>query len=112
MPTTQDYFRQTRISLPDQIGRATIKNVLEACDAVGCIEITIRHTAEKEGIPLNKFCEDVLAGFKMDCLTLARARHILSLWKKWTWPYHPNGLSGDLPKLSDCTQFLYDLKRN
>lgn len=112
MPTTQDYFKQTRIALPDQMGRATMKNVLEAADAVGCIEITIRHVSQKEGLPLNKLCEDVLAEFKMNQLTLARARKILSVWKKWTWPYHPNGLNGDLPKLSDCTQFLYDLKRN
>jgi hypothetical protein len=110
MATTLDFYSQTRISLPDQMGRATLKNVLEAADAVGCIEITIRHIAQAEGPALNKTCEDSLNEFGIHKLTLARAKHILSLWKKWTWPYAAN--IGQLPKLSDCTQFLYDLKRN
>lgn len=109
MPTTQDYFKQTRVSLPKKIGAATIKNALEVCDAVGCIETVIRHISANSGIALNKRCEEALSEFKMEKLSLAQANKILTTWKKWTWQYP--GISGDLPKLSDCTQFLYNISK-
>lgn len=109
MPSALDFYSQTRVFLPKKIGNATIENALEVADAVGCIEIVIRHIAQNERLTLNKTCEDTIKSFAIDKLSLARASKILIAWKKWTWSYSSN--MGQLPKLSDCTQFLYEIKQ-
>lgn len=95
----------TRVSLPAQIGRATLYQAAEVSDAVCNIRVVCNHAFQLAGLQLAPHYLDRLntAMPSGDRLTLAQAARVLALWHRWT--------RAEFPGTHEVTGFIFSLNR-
>lgn len=95
----------TRVSLPSQIGRATLYQAAEVSDAVSNIRVVCQHVFALAGLQIAPHYLDRLntAMPSGDRLTLAQAARVLALWHRWT--------RSEFPDTHAVTGFIFSLNR-
>lgn len=100
---TLTYHAQTRPAIPAQLGRLTLYRAAELSDSVGCIVTVCRHIYSTAGHEIPERYAARLEALNGDTLTLARARHAIALWSKWT-------RATELPDIVTVEGFLFALR--
>lgn len=104
MTNTLEYLRASRATLPAQLGRATMAQVLEASDAISCITTVCRHlwhASHVKGVPAMHETTFAKVGLSM---SLAEMSRTLNLWRKWVKDFDT------VPTLVTVEHFMFALR--
>ncbi len=101
---TEDIFKLCRKpTLPAQIGRATLFQIVDAADSVSQIRSVCQHTI---GEQMHARFAPQMRFFSGSTLTLAQCRALFTLWHKWTWQ------EKEKPSAVCVEQFLHAMRSN